>query len=65
MKLVDFSLKVFNTDSTKNKEVTRMAPLKVKINEYKKYIKVAVIDLNRMDIFLEHDWLVKHNLEVN
>ena len=23
------------------------------------------MDLNSMDMFLEHDWLVKHNLEVN
>ena len=64
-KPVNFSFKVFNTDRTKNGEVTRMVPLKVKINKHKKYINAAVIDLNRMDMFLEHDWLVKHNLEVN
>jgi len=23
------------------------------------------MDLNRMDMFLGHDWLVKHNSEVN
>ena len=37
--------------------------LKVKIN--KKQIDVVVIDLNSMDMFLEYNWLVKHNLEVN
>jgi len=28
-------------------------------------LKAAVIDLNRIDIFLGHDLLVKHNPEVN
>ena len=64
-KPVDFSFKVFNADGTKNGEVTRIALLKIKINGHKEYIKAAVMDLNRMDIFLGHDWLVKHNLEIN
>ena len=42
-----------------------MVPLEIKVNGHKKQLKVAVIDLNRMDMFLEHDWLVKHNPEVN
>ena len=50
-KLVDFSFEIFNVNSTKNREVTRMALLKVKINRHKEYIKVAVTDLNRTDIF--------------
>jgi len=32
-----------------------MAPFEVKINEYKKYIKAAVIDLNGMNMFLGHN----------
>jgi len=28
-------------------------------------LEVAVMDLNRTDMFLGHDWLVKHNPEVN
>ena len=26
---------------------------------------MVVTDLNGIDMFLEHDWLVKHNSEVN
>ena len=63
--LVDFTLEVFNADSTKNEEVIRMAPLEIKINGHKEQIDATVIDLNRMDMFLGHDWLVKHNSEVN
>ena len=64
-KLVNFSFKIFNADGTKNKEVTRMVPLEVKINGYKKTLEVAVIDFNSMNMFLGHNLLVKHNLEVN
>jgi len=64
-KPINFSFKVFNADGTKNKEVIRVVPLEIKINGHKEQLEAAVIDLNRMDIFLGHDWLVKHNTEVN
>ena len=35
MKLINFSFKVFNVDGTKNREVTRMASLKIEINGHK------------------------------
>ena len=55
IKLVNFSFKVFNVDSTNNREVTRIAPLEVEINRHKKYIEVAVIDLNGIDMFSGHN----------
>ena len=64
-KPADISFEVFNADSTKNGEVMRFAPLKMEINKHKEQIDVAVIDLNGMDMFLGHDWLVKHNSKVN
>ena len=64
-KSIDFSFKVFNTDGIKNREVTKVAPLEIEINGHKKTLEAAVTDLNGMDMFLEHDWLVKHNPEVN
>ena len=64
-KSINFSFKVFNVDETKNKEVTKMAPLEIEINRHKETLEAAVTDLNRMDMFLGHDWLVKHNPEVN
>ena len=42
-----------------------MAPLEIEINGYKKQLEAAITDLNRTDMFLGHDWLVKHNLEIN
>jgi len=55
MKPINFSFEVFNTDRTKNREVTRMASLEIKINGYKKQLEAVVMDLYRMDMFLEHD----------
>ena len=35
IKPINFSFKVFNADETKNGEVTKMAPLEIKINGHK------------------------------
>ena len=64
-KPINFSFEVFNTDGTKNGEVTRVASLEIKINSHKEQLEAAVTDLNKTDMFLGHDWLVKHNPEVN
>ena len=64
-KKINFSFEVFNADGTKNREVTKVAPLEVKINGHKETLEVAVTNLDGTDMFLGHDWLVKHNLEVN
>ena len=64
-KAIDFSFEVFNADGTKNGEVTKVAPLEIKINRHKETLEVVVIDLDGTYMFLGHDWLVKHNPEVN
>ena len=64
-KKINFSFKVFNVDGTKNGEVTKVAPLEVEINGHKEILEAAVTDLDRTDMFLGHNWLVKHNPEVN
>ena len=64
-KPIDFSFEVFNADRTKNREVIKVVPLEIEINRHKETLEAAVTDLDRIDIFLGYDWLVKHNLEVN
>jgi len=64
-KPISFSFEVFNADETKNGEVTKVAPLEIEINRHKEILEAAVMDLDGTDMFLGHDWLVKHNLEVN
>ena len=62
---INFLFGIYNIDGTKNRDITKVALLKVEINGYKEYIEVVVMSLNKTDIFLEYDWLVKHNPEVN
>jgi len=64
-KPINFSFEVFNANRTKNGEVTKVAPLEIEINGHKKTLEVAVMDLDGTDMFLGHDWLIKHNPEVN
>jgi len=64
-KLINFSFKVFNTDGTKNGEVTKVVLLEIEINGHKETLEAAVTDLDRTNMFLGHNWLVKHNPEVN
>jgi len=62
---INFLFEVFNVDGTKNGEVTKVVPLEVEINGHKEQLEAAVTDLNSTDMFLGHNWLVKHNPEVN
>jgi len=64
-KKINFSFEVFNADRTKNGEVTKVASLEVEINRHKEILEAVVTDLDGTDMFLGHDWLVKHNPEVN
>jgi len=42
-------------DRTKNEEVIRVVPLEIEINKHKEQLEAVVTDLNRTDMFLEHD----------
>jgi len=64
-KPINFSFEVFNTDGTKNREVTKVTPLEIEINGHMKQLEAAVIDLDGTDMFLGYDWLVKYNPEVS
>ena len=52
-------------NKTKNGEVTKVVPLEIKVDSHKEQLEAAVTDLNGIDMFLGHDWLVKYNPEVN
>ena len=64
-KSINFSFKVFNAVGTKNGEVIKVVPLEIEINSHKEQLGAVVTDLDGTDMFLGHNWLVKHNLEVN
>jgi len=64
-KPINFSFKVFNADSIKNEEMTKVVPLEIEIDGHIEQLEAVVTDLDGTDMFLGHDWLVKHNPEVN
>ena len=55
IKLINFLFKVFNADRTKNREITKVAPLEIEINRHKEQLKAVITDLNGTDMFLGHD----------
>ena len=57
-KPINFSFEVFNADGTKNGEMTKVVPLEIEINGHKETLEAAVTDLDGMDMFLGHNWLV-------
>jgi len=52
---INFSFKVFNTNGTRNREVTKVVSLEIKINGHKEQLKATVTDLNKTDMFLGYD----------
>ena len=64
-KPINFSFEVFNVNGTKNGEMTKVIPLETKINRHKETLEAAVTDLDRTDMFLGYDWLIKYNPEVD
>ncbi len=58
---------VYNADRTKNSsgQITAFAELCITIGDHAKQIDLAITDLKDHDIFLRHDWLVRHNPSIN
>ncbi|SJL08820.1 uncharacterized protein ARMOST_12191 [Armillaria ostoyae] len=58
---------VYNADGSRNKagEITTYAELRLKIRGHSERIDLAITDLGSKEIFLGHDWLVRHNPSIN
>ena len=48
-KPLNFSFKVFNADGMKNEEVTRVAPLEIKVNGHKEQLEAAVMEITEQN----------------
>ncbi|SJL14237.1 uncharacterized protein ARMOST_17693 [Armillaria ostoyae] len=61
------SIPVYNADGSCNKagEITAYAELRLKIGNHSERIDLTVTDLGSKEIFLGHDWLVRHNPVIN
>ena len=58
---------VYNADRSKNSagQITAYVELCITIGDHAENIDLAVTDLQDRDIFLGHDWLVRHNPLIN
>jgi len=58
---------VYNSDGSRNEEKTikEFVPLEINSNEHIEQIDAVVSEIKETDLFLEHDWLIEHNPEVD
>ncbi len=58
---------VYNADRSKNSsgQITAFAELRITIGDHAEHIDLAITDLKDRDVFLGHDWLVRHNPLIN
>jgi len=57
----------YNVDSSQNKARTIIEFIEVKLNigDHSEQIHLAVVKLGKVSLFLEYDWLQKHNPVIN
>jgi len=59
---------IYNADGTQNTngQVTDCVKMEIEIGGHKENIEAAVVQLeDRADLFIGHDWLIKHNPEID
>lgn len=59
---------VYNADGTTNKDghITDSVQIEIEMNGHKEQVEATVVQLeDRADIFMGHDWLIKHNPEID
>ena len=58
---------VYNLDRSRNGEKTirEFVPLEINLNGHIEQIDAVVSEIKETDLFLGHNWLVEHNLEVD
>jgi hypothetical protein len=65
--LLEQPFQAFNADGTKNGRnmVTQYVKLGINIGGHQENIEPVVTQLQSVDIFLGHDWLVQHNSKID
>jgi len=62
-KLLPKPFNIYNSDGSRNgkKTIREFVPLEINSNRHIEQIDVIVSEIKETDLFLGHDWLVKHN----
>ena len=66
-KLLPKPFDVYNSNGSRNgkKTIKEFVPLEINSNGHIGQIDTVVSEIKEIDLFLGHDWLVEHNLEVD
>ena len=61
------SITYYNAESTQNKTgtITNFVEIKLNIRNHSEQIHLAMIELEKANLFLEYNWLQKHNPIIN
>jgi predicted aspartyl protease len=65
--LITVPFNVFNADGTKSGEamISEYIPMELSTNGHMEQVEAVVADIKGTDIYLGHNWLVKHNQKIN
>jgi len=60
-------MEIYNSDGTQNKygKIKEIVPTTLEAGEHTEQINVVVLNITETDIFLDYDWLEKHNPEID
>ena len=54
-----------NSSTNRNGSFTKVVEMNMTIDNYQELIQLSVINLGNHNLFLEYNWLQKHNLSIN
>jgi len=62
-----FPITCYNANGSTNKDgsFTKVVEMNMTIDNYQELIQLSVINLGNHNLFLEYNWLQKHNLSIN
>jgi len=67
MEKMKTTMEIYNSDGTRNKyeKIKEVVPITLEAEGHIEQINAMVLGITKMDIFLDYDWLEKHNPEIN
>lgn len=62
-----FPVTCYNADGSANRDgsVTEMVQVRIAIGDHQELIQLLVTNISNHNLFLDHNWLQKHNLSIN
>ena len=67
MEKIKTTIEIYNSDGTQKKygKIKEVVPITLEAEEHTEQINAVVSGITETDIFLDYDWLEKHNPEID